>query len=57
MKLWAVLLTGIVFSGTLIADDQEQVVPVKPTLSWHSKLDDALVASKKSGKPILLEFR
>ena len=57
MKLGTLLLMGIVFSGTLIADEHEQVVPVKPTLSWYSELDEALEASKKSGKPILLEFR
>ena len=57
MKLGALLLTGIVFSGTLVADERDQVVPVKPTLSWYSDFDEALVASKKSGMPILLEFR
>lgn len=31
--------------------------PFEPTLPWITNLDDALVASQKSGKPILVEFR
>ena len=36
---------------------QEPAPPFNPTHPWMSDLDEALAESKKSGKPILLEFR
>ena len=36
---------------------QEPAPPFEPTLPWLSDFDEALAASKESGKPILLEFR
>ncbi|MEM7385137.1 MAG: hypothetical protein AAF514_09355 [Verrucomicrobiota bacterium] len=41
----------------LFGDERPVVVPSKPTLDWYSELDEALAASRKSGKPVLLEFR
>ena len=52
--LSVVLATLVPFAA---ADQIKDYKPVKPTLSWLNNLEDALEASKKSGKPILLEFR
>ncbi len=43
--------------ATVHGADREAPVPVSPTLTWLSNLDEALASAKKSGKPILLEFR
>lgn len=40
-----------------VADEREVAQSIEPTLPWLDNLDEALEASKKSGKPILLEFR
>ncbi|MGK0190066.1 MAG: hypothetical protein ACI9R3_005886 [Verrucomicrobiales bacterium] len=43
--------------GIAIAEERKEAPAVTPTLTWLSDMDEALAASKKSGKPILLEFR
>jgi len=36
---------------------QEPAPPFEPTLPWLTDLEEALAESKKTGKPILAEFR
>jgi len=54
--LSAALVTAFAI-GTMMAEEREQLHPITPTLTWLNDMDEALAASKKSGKPILVEFR
>lgn len=55
--LFATLLTWGCLTICSEADEREVVIPPTPSLQWYGDLDEALAAAKKSGKPILLEFR
>ncbi len=58
IRAWWLLSIGLAcVSPVLLADERAQVQSVTPTLEWFNDLDEALVASKESRKPILLEFR
>ena len=55
-------ILGIALSLSLVCQSplhskQEPAPPFEPTLPWLSDFDEAIAAAKKSGKPILVEFR
>jgi hypothetical protein len=55
--LVSAIATCFLVLATGFADEREEVQPMEPTLPWLSDMDEALEAAKKTGKPILLEFR
>lgn len=57
VRLKTIAASLAVSMSLAVADEAEQVTPVQPTLTWLTSLDEALEASKKSGKPILAGFR
>ena len=60
MKVLPLLLTAALLSSpaTLLADNKHTPAPTfDPTLPWITDFDLALEQSRKSGKPILAEFR
>ncbi len=55
-KLPGIAMISLLCLSSLAAK-QEPAQPFEPTLPWLSDFDEAIAVAKKSGKPILVEFR
>jgi hypothetical protein len=52
------ILLALLFTPLLHADNKHTPPPpFESSLPWLTDLDDALAAAKKTGRPILVEFR
>ena len=56
-KLLALSLLVAILHPAALRAEQKPAPPFEPTLPWMTDLDKALAAAKRSGKPILAEFR